>query len=183
VSIPPLPEVCDAVLVSDEQIRQRVAELGDMLARDYAGRELRLVTVLRGGVVFLADLVRAIDLPLHIDFMAVSPYRPGAGGVVRVTKDLDEDLAGASVVLVEDIIDTGLTVNYVLKLLKARGPASLDVCALLDKDVRRIADVPISYLGFKIPDRFVVGYGLDLNGRFRNLPYVATLSEDKPGPE
>jgi hypoxanthine phosphoribosyltransferase len=181
VSAPPLPEICDAVLLSDEQIADRVTELGAMLTNDYADRQLRLVTVLRGGVVFLADLVRAIDLPLHIDFMAVSPYTPGAGGVVRVTKDLDEDLEGTAVVLVEDVIDTGLTVNYVLRLLKARNPASLDVCALLDKDVRRIADVPIAYLGFKIPDRFVVGYGLDLRGRYRNLPYLATLREDTPG--
>ena len=131
-----------------------------------------------GGVFFLADLVRAIDLALHVDFMAVSPYTPGVGGVVRVTKDLDEDIAGKSVVLVEDVIDTGLTLNYVLKLLKARNPATLEVCALLDKDVRRIADVNVSYLGFKIPDHFVIGYGLDLRGRYRNLPYVATLREE-----
>lgn len=178
VPAPPLPDVCDAVLLSREQIGRRVGELGEALTRDYAGRELRLVTVLRGGIVFLADLVRAIDLPLHVDFMAVSPYAPGQGGVVRVTKDLDEDITGTSVVLVEDVVDTGLTVNYVLRLLRARSPHSLEVCALLDKDVRRIADVPIAHLGFSIPDHFVVGYGLDLKGRYRNLPYIATLKED-----
>lgn len=175
---PPLPEICESVLLSQERIGQRIAELGHVLTQSYRGRELRLITVLRGGIVFLADLVRAIDLPLHIDFMAVSPYAPGQGGVVRVTKDLDEDISGRSVVLVEDVIDTGLTVNYVLRLLKAHNPESLEVCALLDKDVRRIADVPIAHLGFKIPDHFVVGYGLDLKGRYRNLPYIATLKED-----
>lgn len=174
----PLPEVCEAILLSEEEIRRRVTELGEALTRDYTGRELRLVTVLRGGIVFLADLVRSIDLPLHIDFMAVSPYAPGRGGVVRVTKDLDENLEGKAVVLVEDVVDTGLTVNYVLRLLRARNPGSLEVCALLDKDVRRIADVPVGYLGFNIPDHFVVGYGLDLKGRYRNLPYIATLREE-----
>lgn len=178
VAAAPLPEVCEAILLSEEEIRSRVTELGEALTRDYAGRELRLVTVLRGGIVFLADLVRSIDLPLHIDFMAVSPYAPGRGGVVRVTKDLDENLEGKAVVLVEDVVDTGLTVNYVLRLLRARNPGSLEVCALLDKDVRRIADVPVGYLGFNIPDHFVVGYGLDLKGRYRNLPYIATLREE-----
>jgi hypoxanthine phosphoribosyltransferase len=175
---PLLPEQCEGILVSTEDLRRRVAELGSEITREYEGRELRLITVLRGGVVFLADLVRSIDLPLHLDFMAVSPYAPGAGGVVRVTKDLDEDIGGTSVVLVEDVIDTGLTVNYVLKLLRAHSPASLEVCALLDKDVRRIADVPIARTGFRIPDHFVVGYGLDLRGRYRNLPYIATLKEE-----
>jgi len=178
VASPPLPESCDAVLLSEERIRERVTELGAALTRDYEGQELRLVTVLRGGLIFLADLARATDVPLQLDFMAVSPYAPGRGGVVRVTKDLDDDITDAAVVLVEDVIDTGLTVNYVLSLLRARRPRSLEVCALLDKDVRRIADVPIAHRGFRIPDRFVVGYGLDLKGRYRNLPYVATLRED-----
>ncbi len=178
MATPALPDVCDAVLLTQEDIGRRVAELGEALTSEYAGRELRLVTVLRGGIVFLADLVRAIDAPLHLDFMAVTPYAPGQGGVVRVTKDLDEDISGKAVILVEDVIDTGLTVNYVLRLLRARNPASLEVCALLDKDVRRIADVPIAHLGFEIPDHFVVGYGLDLRGRYRNLPYIATLKEE-----
>lgn len=178
MAAPSLPETCDAILLTEEQIDERVAELGAALTEDYRGEDLRLVTVLRGGLVFTADLARAIDLPLQLDFMAVSPYAPGKGGVVRVTKDLDDDIEGASVVLVEDVVDTGLTVNYVLKLLRARGPRSLEVCALLDKDVRRIADVPIRHRGFKVPDRFLVGYGLDLRGRYRNLPYVATLRDD-----
>jgi len=178
MAAPSLPVVCDAVLLSEDRIRQRVTELGDAITRDYADSDLHLVTVLRGGLVFLADLARAIDLPLSIDFLAVSPYAPGRGGVVRVTKDLDDDIGGASVILVEDVVDTGLTVNYVLSLLKGHGPRSLEICALLDKDVRRIAEVPIAYRGFKIPDHFVVGYGLDLRGRYRNLPYVATLRED-----
>jgi len=178
VASPPLPEACDEVLLSEERITLRVLELGKALTQDYQGRDLRLVTVLRGGLFFLADLARAVDVPVQLDFMAVSPYAPGRGGVVRVTKDLDDDITGASVVLVEDVVDTGLTVNYVLSLLRARDPRSLEVCALLDKDVRRIADVPIAHRGFRIPDRFVVGYGLDLRGRYRNLPYVATLSED-----
>ncbi len=178
MAAPPLPEQCESILITEERIAERVRELGAALTRDYEGRDLRLVTVLRGGIVFLADLVRSIDLPLHLDFMAVTPYAPGRGGVVRVTKDLDEDISGKAVVLVEDVVDTGLTVNYVLRLLRGHSPASLEVCALLDKDVRRIADVPIAYTGFKIPDHFVVGYGLDLRGRFRNLPYIATLKEE-----
>lgn len=178
MSRPEFPPVCDSVLLSEDQIRARVAELGADIAFDYAGKDVRLVTVLKGGLIFLADLVRAIDTHVTIDFMAVSPYAPGQGGVVRVTKDLDDDITGASVILVEDIVDTGLTVNYVLSLLKGHGPASLEVCSLLDKSARRIADVPIAYRGFSIPDRFVVGYGLDLDGRYRNLPFIATLDED-----
>ena len=173
-----LPAVCDSVLLSEEAIRSRVAELGADLTAEHDGSVIRLVTVLRGGLFFLADLARAVDAPVTMDFLAVSPYTPGRGGVVRVTKDLDDDIAGARVVLVEDVVDTGLTVNYVLSLLRARGPASVEVCALLDKSARRIADVPIAYRGFSMPDRFVVGYGLDLNGRYRNLPFIATLRDE-----
>jgi hypoxanthine phosphoribosyltransferase len=173
-----LPDVCDRVLVSSEAIQSRVAELGAQLTRDFAGEDLRLITVLKGGLFFLSDLCRATDMPLSIDFMAVSPYAVGVGGMVRVTKDLSDDIAGASVVLVEDVVDTGLTVNYVLSLLRAHGPARLEVCTLLDKPARRIADVPIAYRGFTLPDRFVVGYGRDLAGRYRNLPCVATLKDE-----
>jgi hypoxanthine phosphoribosyltransferase len=178
VTRPALPSVCDSILLYEDVIASRVAELGAQIAADYAGDEVRLVTVLRGGLIFTADLARAIDAHVTMDFMAVSPYAPGQGGVVRVTKDLDDDITGARVILVEDIIDTGLTVNYVVSLLRAREPASLEVCALLDKPARRIADVPIAYRGFSIPDQFVVGYGLDLNGRYRNLPFIATLQEE-----
>lgn len=134
--------------------------------------------MLKGGLFFLADLCRAIDLPIQIDFMAVSPYSVGAGGTVRVTKDLADDIGGVNVLLVEDVVDTGLTVNYVLSLLRAHGPARLEVCTLLDKAHRRIADVPIAYRGFTLPDNFVIGYGLDLDGRYRNLPYVASLRDE-----
>ena len=173
-----LPEICDRVLVGEDEIRTRVAELGAQIAGDYAGDDVRFVTVLKGGLFFLADLCRATELPLAVDFMAVSPYAVGVGGMVRVTKDLSDDIAGASVVLVEDIVDTGLTVNYVLSLLRAHAPARLDVCTLFDKPARRIADVPIAYRGFVLPDRFVVGYGLDLAGRYRNLRCVASLKNE-----
>jgi hypoxanthine phosphoribosyltransferase len=173
-----LPHAADRILLDSEALHRRVAELGSQLTEDYRGRDLRLVTVLKGGLYFLADLARCIDLPLTMDFMAVSPYSAGVGGVVRVTKDLSDDIAGASVLLVEDVVDTGLTVNYVLSLLRAHNPVSLEVCTLLDKPVRRIAEVPIDYRGFTMPDRFLVGYGLDLNGRYRNLPCIATLRDE-----
>ncbi len=133
-----------------------------------------------GCAVFLADLCRAVDLTVSLDFMAISPYA-GAGPAVRITKDLDDDIEGKDVLVVEDIIDTGLTLHYLLGVLRSRHPASLRVCTLLDKDVRRIADMPIAFRGFEIPDRFVVGYGLDLGGRFRNLPFVATLKDEVMG--
>ena len=166
------------VLVSEADIDKRVRELGARIAEDFAGEDLRLVTVLKGGLFFLADLCRAIDAPLSIDFMAVSPYAPGVGGAVKLTKDLSDDVTGASVVLVEDVVDTGLTVNYVYSLLKARGARRVEVCALLDKPARRIAPVPVAYRGFEMPDRFLVGYGLDLDGRYRNLRSIHALDDD-----
>ncbi len=172
-------DVIERVLLTQEVIAERVAELGHAIATDHAGHDLRLITVLRGSVIFLADLCRAVETPLTLDFMAVSSFAGGGGGSVRITKDLDDPIEGASVVLVEDIIDTGLTLNYVLSILRARKPASLSVCTLLDKDVRRIVDLPIEYRGFSVPDQFLVGYGLDLAGRLRNLPYVATVREDE----
>jgi hypoxanthine phosphoribosyltransferase len=173
--VPPLPTECERVVLDAATIEQRVAELGAQITRRYDGRRVRLVTVLRGGVFFLADLCRAIDLDVSLDFLAVAPYLPRQGGVVRVTKDLDDDIEGECVILVEDVVDTGLTVNYVLSFLRARSPESLEVCALLDKPARRIAEVPIAHTGFAMSDRFLVGYGLDLAGRYRNLPYVAEL--------
>ena len=173
-----LPADCDRVLISEDEILTRVDELGAQITEDFAGEDVRLVTVLKGGLFFIADLCRAVQLPVAIDFMAVSPYAVGVGGMVRVTKDLSDDIAGASVVLVEDMVDTGLTVNYVLSLLRAHRPARLEVCALFDKPARRIADVPIAYRGFTLPDQFVVGYGLDLAGRYRNLRYVASLKDE-----
>ena len=174
----PLPDICDGILVDEVAIHTRVKELAEQITRDYAGERLHLVTVLKGGLFFVADLCRKIELPVSLDFMAVSQYTKGVGGVVRLTKDLSDDIGGASVVLVEDVVDTGLTVNYVHSLLRAHGPARLEVCTLLDKPARRIADVPIAYRGFTLPDRFLVGYGLDLSGRYRNLPYLATLRDE-----
>lgn len=173
----PLPPECEAVLVDDLRIADRVRRLGEEIRERYAGEDLRLITVLRGGVFFLADLMRAIDAPLRVDFLAVAAYTPG-GGSVRMTKDLDDDITGARVILVEDVVDTGLTVNYVLSFLRSHDPASLEVCTLFDKPARRIAQVPIAMTGFEMSDSFLVGYGLDLNGRYRNLPFVASLRED-----
>jgi hypoxanthine phosphoribosyltransferase len=176
------PASLESLLLSEQEIRDRVVEMGARITQDYAGRDLVLVTVLKGGLFFLADLCRAIELPLALDFMAVSTYGPAAHtGEVRITKDLDEDLKGRAVIVVEDIIDTGMTLNYLLGVLRGRGPASVEVCVLLDKDVRRIVDLPIAYRGFGIPDRFVVGYGLDLDAKLRNLPYIATLPDSVMG--
>jgi len=174
----PMPSVCDEVLVDARQIRAAVERLGAQLTRDFTGEELRLVTVLKGGLFFTADLCRYIDLPLTLDFLAVAPYVPGQGGVVRVTKDLDDAISGAHVVLVEDVVDTGLTVNYIIKFLRSHDPASVTVCTLFDKPSRRIVPVNVDYTGFEMPDRFLVGYGLDHGGRYRNLPYVAALRDD-----
>jgi hypoxanthine phosphoribosyltransferase len=169
-----------AVLFSEEQIQSRVADLGRAIARDYAGRSPVLVTMLKGAVVFLADLFRAIDLPVRVDFMSISSYgsdSEASGGVVRILKDLDQDIGGEDVIVVEDIIDTGLTISYLLATLRARQPVSLEVCALLDKTVRRILPVEIKYRGFECPDRFVVGYGLDHGERYRNLPLIVAVDD------
>ena len=173
------PELVSGVLIEEGRLQAGIARLGEEITRDHAGEDLRLLTVLKGGLMFLADLSRAVDLSARLDFMAVSSYQGGAPGAVRITKDLDDSIEGACVIVVEDIIDTGLTLNYVLSTLRSRGPKSLEVCTLLDKDVRRIVDLPIAYRGFEIPDRFVVGYGLDLAGRYRNLRYIATLHEEE----
>lgn len=174
-----LPDsMIDRVLLTAEQVAERVRDLGCQISADYRGRDLVLVTVLKGGLFFTADLSRSIEMLHTMDFMAVSSYGPGAGGAVRITKDLDDSIEGRDVLMVEDIIDTGLTLNYLLRVLRQRKPASLAVCTLLDKDVRRLVDLPIEYRGFSVPDRFLVGYGLDLEGVWRNLPYVATLRDE-----
>jgi len=173
-----LPDVCDRVLITEAALQERVRELGSSIAADFDGEDLRLITVLKGGLFFLADLSRACAAPVALDFLAVSQYTPGVGGTVRVTKDLSDDIGGACVVLVEDVVDTGLTVHYLLSLLRAHSPKRLEVCTLLDKPSRRIAEVPITYTGFSMPDRFLVGYGLDLSGRYRNLPYIASLRDE-----
>ena len=152
-----------------------MSELGAEITRDYAGRELFLMGVLKGAVFFLADLMRQVDLPCELDFMAVSSYGSltDSSGVVRILKDLDAPIEGKDVLIVEDIVDSGLTLDYLLRNLRGRNPRSLEVCALLVKPARRKVELPIRYVGFEIPDRFVVGYGLDLDQRYRNLPYVA----------
>lgn len=173
------------VLLTEEDIAAKVAELGQRIAADYAGRQLTLVSVLKGSLPFMADLMRAIPVPLRIDLMEVSSYGGTAtesSGLVRIMKDLSASIAGEDVLLVEDIIDTGLTLNYILSVLRQRNPASLEVCTLLDKDARRIVSLPIAYRGFEVPDRFLVGYGLDLDARLRNLPYVATVRDDAMAP-
>jgi hypoxanthine phosphoribosyltransferase len=162
-------------LLSEEQMRQRVAELGEAITRDYAGRAPLLVCVLKGAFVFMADLARAIELPVEFDFMAVSSYGNSTktSGVVRIVKDLDIDLAGRDVIVVEDIIDSGLTLSYLRKNLQSRGPASLEVCALLVRTGRQESEIGLKYVGFEIPPDFVIGYGLDVAERWRNLPYLA----------
>jgi hypoxanthine phosphoribosyltransferase len=171
-------EVVDRVLISQDEIAARIAEMGRSITEEHAGHDLRLITVLRGGLFFLCDLCRQVDVPLTLDFMAISSYAGGSGGSVKITKDLDDPIEGARVIVVEDIIDTGLTLNYILSVLRQRNPASLEVCTLLDKDARRIVDLPIAYRGFSVPDRFLVGYGLDLDARLRNLPYIATVRDE-----
>jgi hypoxanthine phosphoribosyltransferase len=166
------------VLYTEEQIRERIAALAEAITRDYRGRSPVLVTMLKGAVVFLADLFRRIDLPLRVDFMSITAYgadSEASGGVVRILKDLDQDIGGEDVIIVDDIIDTGLTLSYLMATLRARQPASIEVCALLDKTVRRILPVDIKYRGFECPDRFVVGYGLDHEERYRNLPLIVAV--------
>jgi len=173
-----LPAPPGRVLLPEAEIQRAVVQMGASIAEQFAGEDLRLVTVLKGGLFFTADLCRAIEIPLALDFLAVAPYTQGIGGVVRLTKDLSDDIEGASVILVEDVVDTGLTVNYVLSLLKARNPKSVCVATLLDKPARRIANIPISYRGFEMPDKFLIGYGLDLEGRYRNLRDITALPDE-----
>jgi hypoxanthine phosphoribosyltransferase len=164
------------VLIPQNRLQERVSELGQEISQQFEGKDLAVVAILKGSFVFAADLLRAVTIPCSIDFMGISTYatQPDSG-VVRITKDLDDSIAGRDVLLVEDIIDTGLTVNYLLKTLKQRKPASLQICTLLDKSARRLIDLPTFYRGFEIPDVFVVGYGMDYQQQFRNLPYIATL--------
>jgi hypoxanthine phosphoribosyltransferase len=162
-------------LITAARLRARVRALGRRITRDYAGRDLHLVTILRGGLFFLTDLARAIELPLSLDCLAITSYARGGAGTVRITKDLDDSIRGRDVLIVEDIIDTGLTLAYIRRNLLVREPASLRICTLLDRPYRRIVDIRVDYVGFEIPDTFVVGYGLDWRGRYRNLPYVAAL--------
>jgi hypoxanthine phosphoribosyltransferase len=168
------------ILVQSDDLSHRVRELAAEVSRDYKGRDLFLVGVLKGAVFFLSDLMRHLEVPCEVDFMAVSSYGSStdSSGIVRILKDLDAPIEGREVLIVEDIVDSGLTLSYLLRTLRARNPASLEVCALLTKPERRKVELPIKYVGFEIPNRFAIGYGLDHGERFRNLPYVAVLRED-----
>jgi hypoxanthine phosphoribosyltransferase len=169
-----------SVLVSSGEIQEKVRGLGERITRDYRDEKLLLVGILRGAVVFLSDLMRHLEVECEIDFMEVSSYGSGtsSSGVVRILKDLEEDITGKHVLIVEDIVDTGLTLSYLRRTLLARKPASLEVCALLSKPSRRQVDLPVKYLGFEVPDVFVIGYGIDYAGAYRNLPDIRALESD-----
>jgi hypoxanthine phosphoribosyltransferase len=176
-SIDPIADIAE-ILLSEEEIQARVAELGATISADYAGRELTLVSVLKGSLPFMADLMRAITVPVRIDLMEVSSYGGTAtesSGLVRILKDLSASIDGQDVLIVEDIIDTGLTLNYLLRYLRGKDPLTLRICTLLDKPARRLVEIPVDYTGFTIPDRFVVGYGLDYGEIYRNLRFVGVL--------
>jgi hypoxanthine phosphoribosyltransferase len=177
------PQSIGEVLVDAEALQRRVREMGEEISEAYRGKDLLLVGVLKGAVFFVADVMRSIDVPVEVDFMAVSSYGSAtdSSGVVRILKDLDMAIEGRDVLIVEDIVDSGLTLQYLMRSLSARNPASLEVCALLTKPERRKVDLPIRFVGFEIPDRFAIGYGLDHAERYRNLPYVAALDEVQAG--
>lgn len=179
-------EFLDEILISESEIQQRVQILGKRISRDYKDQDLLLVCVLRGGVMFLTDLMRLIDIPHHLDFMAVSSYGVGArasSGQPRITLDVNTDIRGRNVLLVEDIVDSGHTLRSVIDILSTRQPKSLKTCIFLDKKERREVSVPVDYVGFVIPDKFVFGYGLDLDEYYRNLPFVGTVAPGKYKPE
>jgi hypoxanthine phosphoribosyltransferase len=168
------------ILIEEDVLQARITELGQEISKEYEGRDLLLVGVLKGAVFFMADLMRELSVPCEIDFMAISSYGAStdSSGVVRILKDLDANISGRDVLVVEDIIDSGLTLSYLMRSLKARKPATLEICALLTKPDRREIDVPVRFVGFEIPNKFVIGYGLDFAERYRNLPYVAVLHPD-----
>lgn len=177
----PISDDIQRILLDSETIARRVAELGARISTDYAGKDPVLVGVLSGVVVFMADLLRSITIPVTVDFMAISQYQSGgSSGSVRITKDLDHPISGRHVLFVEDIIDTGLSLHYLLRTLQTRRPASISVCVLLDRPYRRLINVPLAYQGFEIPDTYVVGYGLDDRGYYRNLPYIGLLKPTAP---
>ena len=173
----------ERVLLSEEQLKTRVREIAKQIEKDYEGKEIMLISVLRGSFVFMADLCRCIDLPCTVDFMAVSSYGKGttSSGQVQITKDLSEDISGRHIIVVEDILDSGNTLSYLLKILENRHPASIRLCTLLDKPERRVKPVYANYSGFTVPDAFVVGYGLDYAEKYRNLPYIGILKPEVYG--
>jgi hypoxanthine phosphoribosyltransferase len=174
-------DIIDRILVDEESLQARVREIGEAISADYADGDLILICVLKGGVAFLTDLMRHITIPHEIDFLAISSYGAGqreSTGAVRLLMDLKADIGGRDVLIVEDIVDSGRTMEYLLRTMEARKPASLRICTLLSKPSRRVVDVPLDYVGFEIPNEFVLGYGLDLDEKYRNLPYVAVLKEE-----
>ena len=168
------------VLVPEEDVAKRIKELGEQISKDYAGKQVHLICVLKGGVFFMCELAKRITVPVSMDFMSVSSYGDGttSSGVVKIAKDLDESLEGKDVLVVEDIIDSGRTLSYLLEILKKRNPNSMKLCTLLDKPERRVMDVNVDYVGFNIPDEFVVGYGLDYAQKYRNLPFIGVVELD-----
>jgi hypoxanthine phosphoribosyltransferase len=175
-----LEQAVSEILIDEETLAARVSGLGAEVSADYQGRDLLLIGVLKGAVFFMADLMRHLTVPCEVDFMAISSYGDStdSSGIVRILKDLDISIEGRHVLVVEDIIDSGLTLSYLMRNLESREPATLEVCALMTKPARREIDIPVRYVGFEIPNKFVVGYGLDFAERYRNLPYVAVLHED-----
>lgn len=168
------------VLLTEKEVDDRIQSIGDQINRDYAGKEVHLICVLKGGSFFMCELAKRITVPVSLDFMSVSSYGSAtkSSGVVKIVKDLDETVKGKHVIVVEDIVDSGRTLSYLLEMLKDRGPASLRLCTLLDKPDRRVVDINVDYTGFQIPDEFVVGYGLDYAQRYRNLPYIGVVEFD-----
>ena len=168
------------VLLSEKEVDDRIQAIGEQISRDYAGKQVHLICVLKGGSFFLCELAKRITVPVSLDFMSVSSdgSETKSSGVVKIIKDLDEPIKGKDVLVIEDIVDSGRTLSYLMEMLKDRGPASLKLCTLLDKPDRRVIDVPVDYTGFEIPDEFVVGYGLDYDQRYRNLPYIGVISFD-----
>ena len=169
-----------SVLKSEDEVDVRIKEMGEQISRDYAGKQIHMICVLKGGSFFMCELAKRITVPVSLDFMSVSSYGSDtkSSGVVKIVKDLDESIQGKDVLVVEDIIDSGRTLSYLMEMLRDRQPASLRLCTLLDKLDRRVVDVDVNYTGFQIPDEFVVGYGLDYNQRYRNLPYIGVISFD-----
>ena len=168
------------VLIEEEEVAKRIEELGKKISEDYAGKQVHLICVLKGGVFFMCELAKRISIPVSMDFMSVSSYGDGtkSSGVVKIAKDLDETLEGKNVLIVEDIIDSGRTLYYLMDILSKRNPKSMKLCTLLDKPERRVVEVNVNYTGFRIPDEFVVGYGLDYDQRYRNLPYIGVVEFD-----
>ena len=169
------------VLLTERQVDERIQAIGEQISKDYAGKQVHLVCVLKGGAFFMCELAKRISVPVSLDFMSVSSYGSDtkSSGVIRIVKDLDESLKDKDVIVVEDIVDSGRTLSYLLKMLQSRGPRSLALCTLLDKPERRVVDVNVNYTGFQIPDEFVVGYGLDYDQRYRNLPYIGVVKFDE----